>query len=170
MSPFQLQRLKKLKVSQDNDWVIELYVLGRNVESQIIFHRKTIWPNGRPHGDSETSISEIGSVFIRKESGPRGHKWETNLPFSSAFVRPPLTASLLHKKAGSNFAGNVFLCKTQFVHRPDLSCFAKSDLFSGCVVCKNWRKTSDVYFLQLVGSEPLSRSLLLFVLRGNDKH
>ena len=116
-----------------------------------------------------SSISEIGCVFIRKELDA-DHKWETNLPFSSAFVLPPLTANMLHKNAGSNFAGNVFLCKTQFVHRPDLSCFAKSDLFSGCVVRKNWRKSSAAYFLQLVGSEPLSKSLLLFALRGNDRH
>ena len=53
-----------------------------------------------------SSISEIGWVFIRKELDA-DHKWETNLPFSSAFVLPPLTANMLHKNAGSNFAGNV---------------------------------------------------------------
>ena len=150
---------------------LNLMFWGETLKVKSYFTEKTIWPNGCPHGDSETSISEIGSVFIRKELGPRGHKWETNLPFSSAFVQPPLTASLLHKKAGSNFAGNVFLCKTLFVHRPDLSCFAKSDLFSGCVVRKNWRKSSHVYFLQLVGLEPLSKSLyLLFAIPEKDKH
>ena len=87
--------------------------------------------------NAETAISEIGWVFIRKELGS-GHKWETNLPFSSAFVLPPLAANMLHKNAGSNFAGNVLLCKTQFVHKPDLSCFAKADLFPGCISPKNW--------------------------------
>ena len=47
------------------------------------------------------------------------------------------------KNAGSNFAGNVLLRKTQFVHEPDLSCFAKANLFPAGSIGES------LHFLQL---------------------
>ena len=70
--------------------------------------------------NAETAVSEIGRVFIRKELGS-GLKWETNLPFSSAFVPPPLAANML---------------RTQDPISLEMSCFAKHNLFTNqiCLV------------------------------------
>ena len=97
--------------------------------------------------NAETAVSEIGRVFIRKELGS-GLKWETNLPFSSAFVPPPLAANML---------------RTQDPISLEMSCFAKHNLFTNqiCLVLQKRicshedvlvlvRFGESLHFLQLV--------------------
>ena len=109
--------------------------------------------------NAETAISEIGWVFIRKELGS-GLKWETNLPFSSAFVLPPLAANMLRTR-------------TQDPISLEMSCFAKHNLFTNqiCLVlqkriCSQQDLLVKVFFscnCQLIRLEPLSMTLSYFL-------
>ena len=76
--------------------------------------------------NAETAISEIGWVFIRKELGS-GLKWETNLPFSSAFVLPPLTANMLRTRTRDPIS-------------LEMSCLAKQNLLTDqiCLVLQKF--------------------------------
>ena len=117
--------------------------------------------------NAETAVSEIGRVFIRKELGS-GLKWETNLPFSSAFVPPPLAANML---------------RTQDPISLEMSCFAKHNLFTNqiCLVLQkricshedvldqyywSWFDLVKVFIScnwRLVRLEPLSMTLSYFL-------
>ena len=78
--------------------------------------------------NAETAISEIGRalVFIRKELGSGSLNGKPICLFRlHLFSRHLRQTCWPDKNAGSNFAGNVLLGKTEFAHGPDLSCFAK---------------------------------------------